>query len=471
MAGKDKLRKVFHVPLRKGIIDNDDGTITVSGKFTSDQKDEIGDIITRAATERAIPKYRQWGNIRLMHQPIAVGKVLAIGEEDGLEWNEVQIKVVDPGTIRSVRHDLLPALSIGAMIRFEDIDFLEDGGWLINDYELVEISLVDHPANYDAKLDLSLLPEDFRDEARERGFVWAARSHGLPLVRADEEEATVEKSPPCRQEGESVEECVDRKVPELIDEGMDQDQAVAAAENMCSEVCSEDSLDPEEEKMAVQEETLPEVPVEVVSEDEVVETEKDLPVEEEAIEEPEAVEEEEDEEEEVPAPEAAEVEAEEEEEVSAPEVLDVEEPETIEEEEEIEVAEVEVSASEFSRFKDEVLEAITALATVVKAPAEAPQAEEQSESDADEADVDDVLEGLYHMVEELKREVSELHAEVDNLRKPANRKGAVRTQPVEEEEAEEPVVEEAVEPETEEDDDPVKATIRNYFRHSGRYIE
>ena len=53
-----------------------------------------------------------------------------------------------------------------------------------------------------------------------------------------------EKSPPCRQDGETEEECVSRKVPELIDmDGMDQDEAVAAAYSMCSEACAEKNLE------------------------------------------------------------------------------------------------------------------------------------------------------------------------------------------------------------------------------------
>jgi hypothetical protein len=47
------------------------------------------------------------------------------------------------------------------------------------------------------------------------------------------------KSPACRQEDETVDECVSRKIPELIDEGYEQEQAVAIAHDMCSEKCSD----------------------------------------------------------------------------------------------------------------------------------------------------------------------------------------------------------------------------------------
>lgn len=53
------------------------------------------------------------------------------------------------------------------------------------------------------------------------------------------------KSPACRMNDESVEECVKRKIPELIDEGMDQDQAVAAANGICKTSCEDKGIKPE----------------------------------------------------------------------------------------------------------------------------------------------------------------------------------------------------------------------------------
>jgi HK97 family phage prohead protease len=54
-----------------------------------------------------------------------------------------------------------------------------------------------------------------------------------------EKDAPVEKGPACRMADETKSECVSRKVPELIDEGMERDQAVAAANSMCETPCSE----------------------------------------------------------------------------------------------------------------------------------------------------------------------------------------------------------------------------------------
>lgn len=52
---------------------------------------------------------------------------------------------------------------------------------------------------------------------------------------------SVEKSPACRMSNESKDECVSRKIPEIMSENpdMDQDQAVAIANSMCEKPCKE----------------------------------------------------------------------------------------------------------------------------------------------------------------------------------------------------------------------------------------
>jgi hypothetical protein len=169
------INKTIGVPLNKEATSRTAmSTLIVRGYFTSDKTDMHGDIITRGATERAIEQYRQWGNIRRMHAPDPVGKVRGIGEADGLEWNEVEIEVIDPKAIFEVENELLMALSIGAMILWDDITWMEDGGMLINDYLLGEISLVDHPANYDSYL---------RDENSAKTAVdMLVRQYGIDVV-------------------------------------------------------------------------------------------------------------------------------------------------------------------------------------------------------------------------------------------------------------------------------------------------
>lgn len=238
-------RKVIGIPLEKSAKKGKDGTVTVKGYFTSDNMDEVGDIITRGATERAIPRYRQWGNIRYMHLPRPVAKVTGIGTDDGLEWNEVEIKVIDPQAVFEVEQGLLTALSVGISVKYDDIEFLEDGGWVINDYTLAEISLVDHPANYDARL---------KDLPVDQGLRMLARTYGMDALAKsmtnllDREMAM---SDVINQE-EIVEEPVEEKEAELApeietEEPLEEEKAVEAEEvaEEAEEVEAEKELEPE----------------------------------------------------------------------------------------------------------------------------------------------------------------------------------------------------------------------------------
>lgn len=282
--------KVFGVQLlTKQLQKVDDGSLIVPGYFTSDNYDELGDLITRAATDRAIPAYRQWGNIRYMHQPRPVGKVLRIGEVDGLAWNQLELKVVDPQTVFEVENGLLPALSVGIFFGMDDFEINSQGGWTINNYQLAEISLVDHPANYDAKLDLPK-GTNLAAAVQRYGFTKAIENYGVNLDVIDKEKVrteklSVQKSPACRQEGESEADCVSRKIPELLDEGYDQEQAQAIAYDMCSESCGDKSLENEEETMkdkVLEEVTTEDEIVTPDEQEEVIEQELDITTEPEA---------------------------------------------------------------------------------------------------------------------------------------------------------------------------------------------
>lgn len=281
MTNKNKVKtKVFGIPLSKEIAFGDDGLPLVKGKFTSDQKDMIGDIITKDATERAIGAYRQWGNIRYMHQPRPVGKVSRIGSDDGLEWNEVEIKVVDKEAAYQVEQGLLTALSVGISFGFDDFELLEDGGWQINDYTLAEISLVDHPANYDATLDLAALPETFRDKARAEGVYNAVKSLSLD----DEQEDDVAEI----EFAAKVEEEKDIEQEQAVeDEPVEAEKEAEVEEEKEVEAEEEKEVEAEEEKDVTAEEAVEEEELEVSAEleasadaevEEIAETEEELDI-------------------------------------------------------------------------------------------------------------------------------------------------------------------------------------------------
>tara|TARA_Y100000592_G_scaffold97265_1_gene167647 strand:+ start:7554 stop:10175 length:2622 start_codon:yes stop_codon:yes gene_type:complete len=70
--------------------------------------------------------------------------------------------------------------------------------------------------------------------------------HDQDLLPAGHPQSTksleVEKGPACRQVDETYDQCVDRKIPELIaEDGFDSEQAVAAAMSMCENGCGDEN--------------------------------------------------------------------------------------------------------------------------------------------------------------------------------------------------------------------------------------
>ena len=129
---------------------------TVSGFATLDNIDRHGDIVTSEASEKAFARFR--GNIREMHQPIAVGKVVSftpqvhVDKETGKTFKGVYVDAyVSKGaqdTWEKVLDGTLTGFSIGGNIveaSYQPGD-TEDNR-VIKDYELMELSLVDNPAN------------------------------------------------------------------------------------------------------------------------------------------------------------------------------------------------------------------------------------------------------------------------------------------------------------------------------------
>jgi hypothetical protein len=114
---------------------------------TLDLDDEIVDI---DAIKAALPQYMQWRNIREMHQPSAVGvaKEAAI-DEKGLY---IGAKIVDDEAWKKVEAEVYKGFSIGGRTLVKD-------GNHIKSLELIEISLVDRPANPDCRIELVKIAE------------------------------------------------------------------------------------------------------------------------------------------------------------------------------------------------------------------------------------------------------------------------------------------------------------------------
>jgi hypothetical protein len=131
---------------------------TVSGFATLDNVDQTGDVVTAEASLKAFENFR--GNLREMHQPVAVGKVVSFKPETFYDqvtksfYNGVYVtSYISKGaqdTWEKVLDGTLTGFSIGGKIRESDNEVNKSTGEsvrFIKDYDLVELSIVDSPAN------------------------------------------------------------------------------------------------------------------------------------------------------------------------------------------------------------------------------------------------------------------------------------------------------------------------------------
>lgn len=111
-----------------------------------------GDVIDSAAITDALPDYLKWGNVREMHQPSAVGVALKAEVVDGKLL--LAVKVEDDDAWNKVVTKVYKGFSIGGRIVKAVLEKLSDGTYIrrILKFVLTEISLVDRPANPDAKI-------------------------------------------------------------------------------------------------------------------------------------------------------------------------------------------------------------------------------------------------------------------------------------------------------------------------------
>lgn len=142
----------IYVPITK-FEENDDGTLSVHGKATGPDLDSDKQICDPTWLADAMPDWFTTGaNVREMHSKIAAG----VGEElteDGDGW-WLRSLVVDEGSCKKVRNKVLKGYSIG----ISGAQILKDGtapnGRIVGG-DIIEVSLVDRPANPTCKLDLA----------------------------------------------------------------------------------------------------------------------------------------------------------------------------------------------------------------------------------------------------------------------------------------------------------------------------
>jgi len=139
-----------------------DGSYLVSGKITDSTLDLDQQRVDPEWAEKAVGDwFRDYGNIREMHQPVAVGKAKSLSG-NGSDGFDIIAKVVDPVAINKLENDIYTGFSIG--IKGTKLDKTDKAlavapQGIINGGKIIEVSIVDVPANPNAKFTLAKAAE------------------------------------------------------------------------------------------------------------------------------------------------------------------------------------------------------------------------------------------------------------------------------------------------------------------------
>lgn len=192
----------------------DDGTLLVYGKATDDALDIDNQICDAGWLEKAMPEwFKSGGNIREQHSNIAAGVAKELDSK--ADGHYISALVVDPTSVKKVEAGVLKGFSIGIRAPRIVRDTKAANGRII-DGTIVEVSLVDRPANPNAKLML-------------------AKSNGIEVVQVEEMIEEVIEAPV-----DAILEEV--TLPEVVAEEVATEEVVAE-EVIAEEVVEEKSVD------------------------------------------------------------------------------------------------------------------------------------------------------------------------------------------------------------------------------------
>jgi hypothetical protein len=153
-----------NVRLTMPIAKIDEERRIVSGFATLDNVDRQGDVLLTEASRKAFENFR--GNVRLMHQPIPAGKVVSFREntfydkESGKMYSGIFVDAYISKGAENIWQMVLDGTLTGFSIGGRIVDYetkMDDGKEypgvrVVKEYELMELSLVDSPANQFANI-------------------------------------------------------------------------------------------------------------------------------------------------------------------------------------------------------------------------------------------------------------------------------------------------------------------------------
>ena len=148
--------------------------------------------LTRAALEKATPDYETWGAVRAMHQPIAAGTCSDPDKPDlGVTWDEkgafIRAYIADDDAWNKVLTKVYKGFSVG--VRCDKIE----RGNEVTACTWVETSLVDRPADPDAKIMAFRCDIDEESETDERIESLKRLFEETGIDPADADEPTAEE--------------------------------------------------------------------------------------------------------------------------------------------------------------------------------------------------------------------------------------------------------------------------------------
>jgi flagellin-like hook-associated protein FlgL len=190
----------------------------VSGFATLDNVDKQNDIVTTDASMKAFSKFR--GNIREMHQPSAVGKMVSFKEDKYFDpdtkkfysgvYVSAYISKGAQNTWEKVIDGTYTGFSIGGRMNKWDDGYDEKADVqirVIKDYDLVELSLVDNPANQFASIlsvekgeNAEMILKGEAVDVEVENVFWDADS-GLVMLSSDEEISSPTSGEPMKNIG------------------------------------------------------------------------------------------------------------------------------------------------------------------------------------------------------------------------------------------------------------------------------
>lgn len=137
-------KKRLYASIEK-VEDQDDGTVKVWGYASTGDQDSDGETVTPEAMKAALPDYMKFGAVREMHQSTAAGTAIEAEVQDtGKTWFGAHI--VDPVAVKKVQTGVYKGFSIGGKVTERDVADKK----IIKGLNLIEVSLVDRPANPNA---------------------------------------------------------------------------------------------------------------------------------------------------------------------------------------------------------------------------------------------------------------------------------------------------------------------------------